>query len=193
VENPRVLCGITKGVAQRPRRDQHGIYAFSSLSSALQRDSWTLASIGTPQMSPSADGFNNRVRVIDFDVAAPVSPLGLWLAKCKITINVLINSIIHVHTDTRAGPLPVQTSVPFYQRRSTRAWPCSSCQIRFEPVWPYSIRSLRQPLSSSRSITYQKRALRSCSDRPSRQSSTRAGFAASESGVVNSSRGSSGG
>ena len=72
----------------------------------------------------------NRVRVIDFDVAAQLSPLGLCLAKRKITINVLINSIIHVNTDTSAGdrfrPLrraAQSVRAPFYQGRPIRAWP----------------------------------------------------------------------
>jgi hypothetical protein len=158
--NPPVLCGITTRRGAKPTGINMAFYAFSSLISA--------SSIDTPQMSPLPEDFNNRVRVIDSDVAAPLSPLGFCLAMCKLTIIVLIKQIQRYNTCSyryagrghASGAEPVgqreRAPSPFYQRRSIVLGPAA---IRTRGLlWPYSIRSLPQPLSSSRSITYQKRA-----------------------------------
>ena len=122
--------------------DQHGILRIQlaelSLAAGIPQ------SIDTPQMSPLPEDFNNRVRVRDSDVAAPLSPLGFCLAMCKFTIIVLINrfnGIIHVHTEYAGGnTLPVQNPwvdanarpSPFY---STGVQLCLVLQrLRLKPV-----------------------------------------------------------
>jgi len=51
---------------RKPHKDQHGILRFFKLAEI----SLAAGSIDPVQISPSPDDFNNRVRVIDFDVAA---------------------------------------------------------------------------------------------------------------------------
>jgi len=118
-------------------------------------------------MSPSPEDCNNRIRVIDSDVAALLSPLSHAQIYNYCTHETDFNGTIHVHTDTRAGTpfrcrtrgsTRTRTPAPFY---STGVQVCLVLQrLDSSLLWPYSIRSLRQPLSSSRSITSPEESLR---------------------------------
>ena len=93
-----------------------------------------------------------------------------------------------------SGPgLAGSARAPAINGRSIALGPAALARLDSSLLWPCSIRSIQQPLSSSRSIAYRMRARDLGSNRPSRQSSTRAGFTSSENGFVNSGRGSSGG
>lgn len=158
-------------------------YAFSSLISA--------SSIDTPQMSPLPEDFNNRVRVIDSDVAAPLSPLGLCLAMCKLTIIVLIKQIQRYNTCSYryAGgdTLPVQN--PWVNANAPPAPSINGVQsclvlqrLEFEACCGLTQFAHYHSHLAHRGRSPTRRELASCSDRPSRQSSIRAGFTASENG-----------
>jgi hypothetical protein len=123
-------------------------------------------------------------------------------AKLQLTYSInRFNGIIHVDTDTEAGilsrsrPRGVSPNARA-QFLSTGVQLCLALQLFARSdsslLWPCSIRSLQQPLSSSRSIAYQGRALIDQVGKALHEP-TRAGFTASEKRLSPQVEGRSGG
>jgi hypothetical protein len=124
---PSIVWNYYEERGRKPTWINMAFYAFSSLSSALQRDSWAVASIDTAQMSHNSCFVSKTPtwlrRYLHF---------GLCLAKCKITINVIINrfkGIIHVHTDTPVETLPMRDLVGQPDRASPSINGVLSCLV----------------------------------------------------------------